>query len=132
MKHFSVEVVHTVYPLQKFFVSFVGAPEKVGWEVVEVVEKGELSALKRREGGDVSRSSRSRDAAVHRIQRGAGYASMSGVAKNSCVSVESERQSRISQPNRGQKFFSFFSKQVFYMFQDYEISFSEIKISDLC
>ena len=99
MKHFSVEVVHTVYPLQKFFVSFVGAPEKVGWEVVEVVEKGELSALRRRNGGDVSRSSRSRDAAVHRIQRGAGYASMSG-----SVSGEPERQSRISQPNRGQKF----------------------------
>ena len=58
MKHFSVEVVHTVYPLHKFFVSFVGAPEKVGWgEVVEVMEKGELSALRRREGGDVSRSS---------------------------------------------------------------------------
>ena len=81
MKHFSVEVVHTVYPLHKFFVSFVGAPEKVGWEVVEVVEKEELSVLRRREGGDVSKGSRSRDAAVHRIQRGAGYASMSGVAK---------------------------------------------------
>ena len=87
MKHFSVEVVHTVYPLHKFFVSFVGAPEKVGWEVVEVVEKGELSALRRREGGDVSRSSRSRDAAVHRIQRGAGYASMSGVAKTAVCRV---------------------------------------------
>ena len=86
MKQFSVEVVHTVYPLHKFFVSFVGAPEKVGWEVVEVVEKGELSAL-RREGGDVSRSSRSRDAAVHRIQRGAGYASMSGVTKTAVCRV---------------------------------------------
>ena len=87
MKHFSVEVVHTVYPLQKFFVSFVGAPEKVGWEVVKVVEKGELSALRRRNGGDVSRSSRSRDAAVHRIQRGAGYSSMSGVAKKAVCRV---------------------------------------------
>ena len=88
MKHFSVEVVHTVYPLHKFFVSFVGAPEKVGWgKVVEVVEKGELSALRRREGGDVSRSSRSRDAAVHRIQRGAGYASMPGVAKTAVCRV---------------------------------------------
>ena len=87
MKHFSVEVVHTVYPLHKFSVSFFGAPEKVGWEVVEVVEKGELSALRRRKGGDVSRSSRSRDAALHRIQRGAGYASMSGVAKTAMCRV---------------------------------------------
>ena len=79
--------MHTVYPLQKFFVSFVGAPDKVGWEVVEVVEKAELSALRRREGGDVSRSSMSRDAAVHRIQRGAGYFSMSGVAKTAVCRV---------------------------------------------
>ena len=58
-----------------------------------MVEKGELSALRRRERGDVSRSSRSRDAAVHRIQRGAGYASMSGVAKTA-VSRVSPRDNR--------------------------------------